>query len=103
MANVSQPFTEMARRQGVLSRCPPSLESAAIRTEDNDVLDRNFQETPQNYFYLILLLLLIPRDNVMRHRSVCRDAQQVPVVIVIVIILVNDLSFIFDFKACVLL
>ena len=29
---------------------PPSLESAAIRTEDNDVLDRNFQETPQKCF-----------------------------------------------------
>jgi len=34
------------QQQGVLSRCPPSLESAAIRTEDKDVLDRNFQETP---------------------------------------------------------
>jgi len=64
---------------------PPNLESAAIRTEDDDVLDRNFQETPQNFFYLILLLVLIRRDNVMRHRSVCRGAQQVPVLIVIVI------------------
>ena len=29
---------------------PRGLESAAIRTEDDDVLDRNFQETPQNFF-----------------------------------------------------
>ena len=31
---------------------PPSLESAAIRTEDDDVLDQHFQETPQNFFYI---------------------------------------------------
>ena len=53
---------------------PLSLESAAIRTEDDNVLDLNFQETPQNFFYLILLLVLIRRDNVMRHRSLCRGA-----------------------------
>ena len=53
-------FVRRTRRQGVLSRCPVSLKSAAIKTEDDDVLDRNFQETPQNFFiYLILLLVLI--------------------------------------------
>ena len=60
-----------ARRQGVLSRYPPSLESAAIRSEDDDVLVQNFQETPQFFLYLILLLALIRCDTVMRHRSAC--------------------------------
>ena len=36
------------------------------------------EETPQNCFYLILLLLLIRRDNVMRHRSVCRGRTTSP-------------------------
>ena len=40
-----------AWRRGVLNRCLPSLESAAIRTEDDDVLERNFQETPQNFLF----------------------------------------------------
>ena len=59
---------------------PPSLESAAIRTEDDDVLDRNFQETPQNFFLFnsLLLLVIIRRDDVMRHRSVCRGRTTSP-------------------------
>jgi len=44
-----------------------------------------FKKRLETYFYLILLLLLIRRDNVMRHRSVCRGAQQVPVVIIVVV------------------
>jgi len=36
----------------------PSLESAAIRTEDDNMLDRNFQDASK-LFYLILLLVLI--------------------------------------------
>ena len=28
----------------------PSQESASIRTQADDVLDRNFQETPQNFY-----------------------------------------------------
>ena len=54
---------------------------AATRTEDNVRRARSklSRETPQNFFfYLILLLVLIRRDNVMRHRFVCRGRTTSP-------------------------
>ena len=58
-------FSIAAPEARACNRLPSELKTTTCSIE-------TFKRRLKTFFYLILLLVLIRRDNVMRHRSVCR-------------------------------